>query len=793
MDLGIRHALARVLAGISAAALAVTCLPAAAQQQGEQLEEIVVTGEIPMRNRTESVSPELTYGLDFFQQFEPISVGDMLKRVPGVGFTSDIGEYESPQLRGMGQGFTQILINGKPVPDSGGEDATDRSVLVDRIPSELIDRIEVVRSPSADIDSQGVGGTINIILKNGATLPEGGSVRASGLHYFDEIEGGTRGAGGFSYAGRSDDERLTYSITGNIQQRFNPKFVAQEVFTSDRGSLEAATDAFSVDGDDSVITDDEERSVENDVRDNLDMSLHADADYQLSDATKFGLNGFYINTDRDERQDTLVFEDAPDNLVALEGEDTEIDQENWQISGELVHSFTENVTFTALASYSAFDNDVESLASEIDAEDVAGPLPTEAEFLDHPSLKEFGLENDELEVTESEDDEFRIEGDLAVDMQDFAEQMGMAGLKVKMGIQSKFKNRDTVQTVAEFDDGVLEEPEPGANGGIYSIEEDRVDGFFGTEMNFTDRVTVEAGVRVEHTSSDQSGLDDGVEDSDSTSETEVNPSAHLRWEAVDWATLRASYARTVRRPNFNQRVPFAQFDDPDDDDVTRGNPGLDMETSQGIDLGVEFNLPAQGIAGFNFFYRDISDLIQLIRLGDNADGGGDYTFENVGDGEAWGFEFDLSTPLGFISLPNTAVFANYTRLFSEKVDEFSGLDDVRIDRQPKYVYNVGLTHVIPQWGASFGISYQKQGKFSQYLLSEIERGTVDGNLEVFLEKRFMEDRLVARLSGNNLLDARTFQTEELFDGPISDNENDGYEIEHEESTPVIVFTLRYNF
>lgn len=779
--------------GLVGAALLGGGLPPATAQDTSISDQIVVTGEIPMRNRTESVSPELTYGLDFFQHFEPISVGDMLKRVPGVGFTSDIGEYESPQLRGMGGGFTQILINGKPVPDSGGEDAVDRSVLVDRIPSELIDRIEVVRSPSADIDSQGVGGTINIILKNGATLPPGGSVRGSLLHYVPEIEGGEYGAGGFSYAGRSNDERLTYSVTGNIQQRFNPKFVVQEVYTSDRGSLADAIDLFAKNGANSVITDDEERTVENDVRKNLDMSLHADADYRLSDVTRLALTGFYINTDREERQDTLVFEDAPDNLVGLEGEDTTFDQENWGIQGEIIHDFSDTVTFTLLGSYATFDNTVESTALEIDAEDVSGELPTEESFLDNPSLEAFGLEADELEITDSQDDEYRIEGDVAVDLRSFAEQMGMHGMKLKLGIQSKFKSRDTTQLVAEFDDGELEEPEPGANGGIFEIGEDRLDGFIMSEMELTDRVTLEAGVRVEHTWSEQTGLEDGAARSRSTEETEVNPSAHLRWEVLDWATLRGSYARTVRRPNFNQRIPFAQFDDPDDDDVTRGNSGLETETAQGIDLGVEFTLPAQGIAGFNFFYRDISNLIQLVRLGDNADGGGDYSFANVGDGEAWGLEFDVSTPLGFVGLPNTAVFGNYARLYSEKVDTFSGLDEVRIDRQPVFVYNVGLTHVFPQWDLSFGVSYQKQGKFYQYLLNEIEVGTVSGNLEVFLEKRFLEQKLIARITGNNLLDASTFQTEELFDGPISDRENDGYEIEHEESTPVILFTLRYNF
>src|SRR5690606_38261064 len=98
----------------------------------------------------------------------------------------------------------------------------------------------------------------------------------------------------------------------------------------------------------------------------------------------------------------------------------------------------------------------------------------------------------------------------------------------------------------------------------------------------------------------------------SVSESDLNPSVHLRWEFHDRATLRASYARTVRRPDFNQRIPFAQFDSPDDDDVTRGNPDLDIETSDGVDLGVEFELPERGIAGINVFKRELEGLFALV-------------------------------------------------------------------------------------------------------------------------------------------------------------------------------------
>lgn len=772
------------------------CLPLTAAAQAEapdDLEEIVVTAQVPMRNRTEAVAPELTYGLDFFQQLEPISVGDMLKRVPGVAFTSDVGERESPQLRGMGFGFTQVLINGKPVPDAGGESATERSVLVDRIPAELVDHVEIIRSPSADIDSQGIGGTINIVLKNGATLPPGGSVRGSMLHYVEDTRGGNFGAGGFSYAGRSDDERVAWSVTANVQERFNPKVTIQEVFSGDRGTLEDALDLFALDIGDSVIGDGEERSIESDVRQNLDKSFHGDFDYRITDRTNLAVTGYWINTDRQERQDTLVWEDSPDNLVGLEGEDTDFEQQNWGLDLELSHDLTDSVTLGGRVSYARFDNDVVTLNSEIDAEDVVGTLPTEQSFFDDPTVKPFGLEPDSLETIASLDEEWQAEADAEFQMAGFAGAIGADDVSLKLGVQTKFKSRDVTQVEAEFDDGQLGEPEPTDNGGAFSIDEDRIDGFVVLDMTLTDRMTLETGLRYEHTKNNLTGLVAGATQTTSATENDLNPSVHLRWEFNDFSTLRASYARTVRRPDFNQRIPFAQFDSPDDDDVTRGNPDLDIETSDGFDVGVEFELPARGITGINFFYRDISDLIQLVRAGDNEDGGGDYTFANVGNAEVWGYEIDLSTPLSFAGLENTGLYANYTRLYSEKEDVFSGLDDVPIDRQPIFVYNIGLTQAIPAWSMSMGVSFQKQGRFFQYQLDEIETGTQDGNLEAFVEKRFLGDRLIARLTASNLIDERTLQAEQNFDGPISAGELDGYEIEHEESTPFYQLTVRYNF
>ena len=72
-----------LMAGGAAVALSA---PAFGQEQAEPatMSELVVTGDIAFRNRTDDVNPVLEYDLEYFQRFEPVSVGEMLKRVPGV-------------------------------------------------------------------------------------------------------------------------------------------------------------------------------------------------------------------------------------------------------------------------------------------------------------------------------------------------------------------------------------------------------------------------------------------------------------------------------------------------------------------------------------------------------------------------------------------------------------------------------------------------------------------------------------------------------------------------------------
>ena len=93
--------------GIPVASLAPFALVGAAMAQDAPSSEptpitdVDVNGEIVFRNRTTDENPILSYDLEYFQRFEPVSVGEMLKRVPGVTFTSDVLAFDVASMRGL--------------------------------------------------------------------------------------------------------------------------------------------------------------------------------------------------------------------------------------------------------------------------------------------------------------------------------------------------------------------------------------------------------------------------------------------------------------------------------------------------------------------------------------------------------------------------------------------------------------------------------------------------------------------------------------------------------------------
>lgn len=738
-------------------------------------QDIVVLGSIGYRNRSEDqAEPVLSYDSEFFQRFEPLTAGDALKRVPSVTFLSDVIESDGARLRGLPPGYTQILINGEKVPGSNA----DRSFFLDRIPAELIDRVEIVRSSSARRTGDAVAGTLNIKLRDGYEL-DGGYLRAGGLYYDDkEIEPSVGGVfGGALGPGR-------FLIGANFQGRHNPKKkFSLRYDDSPENNPNFATDDFN------------NREDQVDTRDGKDYSFNATYDIK-GDTTDFSINGFYVHTDRTETERSLEYNHPtningpiratpPGNLTVDNANVATIDQDNYSVNGKLAHRWAAGETSLKIG-YAYFDE--ERFETEYEVEfDRALPRFTGDQTLTGITDKEFSV---------------RLEHEVALG----------EGTKLLFGGLWQDKDRDTAITVAPRDrynltaanrqgyDQFARNPTEfvrpfgafvPAAGGINTIEEKRLDGFVLIEGDMPG-IKWEAGVRYETTDLTIVDLTPPATRIDNDY-AKFLPSASIKVDVGARGRITASVARTSRRPEFNFISP-AQLDAELGDNDLLGNPLLDPETAWGVDLGFEQRLGRAGIAGINLFYRKVNDLIELTNTGvEGSEGAGTFVYQpqNIGDGKVWGIEFDLSTDLGFVGLPDTGVFGNISWLDSKIIDEFGKR---RFNGQSEYVYNFGVIQDIPSVGAAFGATYRKQGGAFDRTVGEEVFTSYGADLEIFVEKRFGKSFTI-RAVGSNLLNGAKRETFNKFTTIEDQNERsfDEYELESEKAGPVFQLMARYAF
>jgi outer membrane receptor for ferrienterochelin and colicin len=756
--------------------------------------EIVVQGSIGFRNRSDSAEPVLVYDEEYFQRFEPLTAGDALKRVPGVTFLSDVIESDGARLRGLDPGYTQILINGERVP--GGQ--ADRSFFLDRIPAELIEQVEIVRSSSARRTGDAVAGSLNIKLRDGFAL-DGGYLRAGGL-FFDDGE--FKQSGGFYYGGALAGGRVL--VGANIQGRYNPK---------EKSSLRYGD---SPENNPDFVTDDfDNREDQTDVRDGTDYAFNASWGIE-TDTTEFEILGNYVRTERTESERSFEYNSPtaingpvratpPGNLLTDNSNVNDITTESWALTGKLDHDWGFGDTKVRVG-FSRFDDLQDEFEYEVDF-DRSAPRFTGDLILQDTRDEEFFV-NLEQEFDLGDDLEVAIGGFYQDKDRDFLLQ------EVRSRFNLTAADRQGYDQFARNPGEFAPNPFPAFGiSASNTISEQRRDLYALIEGEF-ENVTFEAGVRWESTDvtvTDRTVGGLGVFRNDYDF---FLPSASVKIELGE-GRITASGARTVRRPRFDFITPGLLPAELGDNDF-RGNPFLAPESAWGGDLGYEHKIGKTGIVGVNVFYRQVSNLTELATEldangvpsrgsedepptldanGNPIPGTGSRTFiytpRNTGDGEVYGIEFDASFSLAFLGLPDTGVFGNFALLDSNITDEFG---ERRFNDQSKYVYNFGAIQNLPDFGAAFGATYRKQGEAFGRVVGEEIFTRYGADLEIFIEKRF-GDSFTIRAVGSNLLDGTKDEDFNKF-ATVADQRNrafDEYELESERAGPVFQVVARYAF
>ena len=127
------------------------------------INEVVITGTKTFKRQTDAAVIVNVIDSDLLAQTQSCNISEGLRFQPGLRVETDCQTCNYTQLRmnGLGGGYSQILINGRPVfsPLTG-------LYGMEQIPANMVERIEVVRGGgSALYGSSAIGGTVNVITR----------------------------------------------------------------------------------------------------------------------------------------------------------------------------------------------------------------------------------------------------------------------------------------------------------------------------------------------------------------------------------------------------------------------------------------------------------------------------------------------------------------------------------------------------------------------------------------------------------------------------------------------------
>ncbi|MBI3367235.1 MAG: TonB-dependent receptor, partial [Burkholderiales bacterium] len=151
--------------------------------------------------RRRSTASKIIYGREELDRMGDATLGEVLKRLPGVTIGGRPGRGGEIRMRGMGGGYTMIMIDGQRMPPGFS---------LDQIAPEQIERIEILRAPTADLTARAIAGIINVVMR------EDFKRKSNEFKYGGGVEEGGRVQAGANWVVNGNSETLGYNLGGTI-------------------------------------------------------------------------------------------------------------------------------------------------------------------------------------------------------------------------------------------------------------------------------------------------------------------------------------------------------------------------------------------------------------------------------------------------------------------------------------------------------------------------------------------------------------------------------------------------
>lgn len=731
-----------------------------------------------------------------------ISVANVIQRVSGLSIErSSNGDPQYAIVRGMDKRYSYTLVNGVKIPSP---DNQNRYVPLDIFPASLLDRLEVYKSLTADMEADAIGGGINMVMKS---APSHFNVKGDfqlGYNYINVLEGfdhynssvvakqSPREQYGSTYQAQPADFTRKNLEVKNIKpmpDMLGSFSIGNRFFNSRLGVMVGGSFQNGYRGTKSLWFDfDTDRFGSNlpslrSVQDRhystqqFRSAFHTRLDYKINDRNELSIySGYYRLINHEARNIRETFLDGRNYnseegnaILSYSTRTKNTDQGIVTTSLQGTHKIVSPLSLSWSGVYSQASNE----------------QPDNARFIRNGELKNFEEQPQNIERRNSRQWTSNDDTDLTGYLNFTFQPEAWLGSHVKAGGMYRDKKRDGYFNRYFFD------PNPGLQiqGKDWNTYSDvtweivNPAGSATDEQNYKahenimayyllgkidrQQFEINAGVRVEHT--DQGYLlkfpNTGQTPDSSQTYVDVLPSLSAKYKLSSDMNLRFTYYKGISRPGYFEIVPYKMEDD---GYKNYGNPMLKRTKAENFDLRWEkfYNALDQLLIGI--FYKHLQDPIEyaVVRSGINNEPV--LQPNNFGTAHNMGFEADVTHYFNKFGIKANYTFT-WSRITTTKIihtredvnDPASNLIIKNVSQtrplqgQARHIGNFSLLYrdLRKGWESQLSLVYtgERLDGISPYLDNDLyTRPTVI--LDFTLEKRISQ-KIDLFIKASNLLNA----------------------------------------
>ncbi len=686
-----------------------------------------------------------------------LTVGSVLRRVSGVSIqATSTGHAQYAIVRGMDKRYNYTLLNGIKVPSP---DSKNRYVPMDLFPSDLLQKLEVIKSLTPNMEADAIGGVMNLVMKE---APDEFSLKANVGGGYSDIWG-ERAFSQFnpnnmnrlspiernspSYSPMLSDFPLNVYDNKNVGAPINSlaNFVVGNRFLNKKlGVLVAGSYNNSYTGTNSTFFVQNSQPAPGNVPLFSDLYLrqysvnqdrkgaHALVDYEFNRKNKITLTATGVNL---TEQQTRYYTDS---VLAI--------QRTGPGSGNVEQHYRNRLTIQTIANatlrgehqvlpflkanWAAAYSEADQHMPDMETYSTAHSVYLDSNHVEHVTPTTLGSMGRTWQHNSDKDKTAKLDLTAKKLVAGFPVEVQVGGL-VREKDRSNFYEDYSIKSLTSGGNpqyfSSIDNAHYDPNQIIANLNTDAVNSYTNTEniwavywqakVNVTKQLEVLAGARTENTKEQFTTQMPLTEDGGSGTITYQDwlPSLHLKYAINKKQNLRASYFKSLTRPGFFEIIPYSI---PGDNYTEVGNSNLKHTTADNYDLRYEWFPKGvdQLLAGV--FMKNIYNPIEytFIRTGVSAEA---LQPQNFGNAQNYGFEFSVAKYIQRLGIVANYTFTN-SSITTPKVSYYRDvngnltsetLNQTRpIQGQSKHIANISLVYKDTKHGFDAQLAWVYTGR-----------------------------------------------------------------------------------